>query len=134
MSGPSEVVTKRKSVGPVVEINGKELVGWEYFHDTFARVLGFPDYYGRNMNAWIDCMIYLDDPPPNQTNISLADGEVLTLAIQNWRYLKAESKNDEWDALVECSAFVNSARIQMGRRAILALALGYEHPLEVAAP
>jgi RNAse (barnase) inhibitor barstar len=26
------------------------------FHEAFASALGFPSWYGRNMDAWIDCM------------------------------------------------------------------------------
>jgi len=29
---------------------------WETFHDEFQEKMGFFDGYGRNMDAWIDCM------------------------------------------------------------------------------
>ncbi|MDZ4753789.1 MAG: barstar family protein [Phycisphaerae bacterium] len=29
---------------------------------TFAETFGFPGFYGRNMNAWNDCMTFLDGP------------------------------------------------------------------------
>ncbi len=35
-------------------------------HDAFDRIFGFPEYYGRNMDAWIDCMSCIDDPDAGQ--------------------------------------------------------------------
>ena len=32
------------------------LKDWERFHDFFANTFEFPGYYGRNMDAWNDCM------------------------------------------------------------------------------
>ena|SRR5262245_40188546 len=32
------------------------------FHDEAKRVLGFPDYYGRNLAAWLDCLSDLEVP------------------------------------------------------------------------
>jgi RNAse (barnase) inhibitor barstar len=26
------------------------------FYDLFAKICNFPDYYGNNMDAWLDCM------------------------------------------------------------------------------
>ena len=43
------------------------------FHDEFARVFGFPSFYGRNMNAWIDCMTSLDEPEDGMTSIHAPD-------------------------------------------------------------
>ena len=34
---------------------------WASFHRESARAFGFPDYYGGNNNAWIDCLSYMDD-------------------------------------------------------------------------
>ncbi len=45
----------------VVRLDCDRITDWESFHSLFAEVFGFPDFYGRNMNAWIDCMSYLDD-------------------------------------------------------------------------
>ena len=47
---------------PLVRLDGSRLRTWDGFHDAFASAFGFPGFYGRNMNAWIDCMSYLDDP------------------------------------------------------------------------
>lgn len=46
----------------LVAIPADLIVGWESFHDVFAETLGFPAFYGRNMDAWIDCMTSADEP------------------------------------------------------------------------
>ena len=46
---------------PVVEVPMSQIRDWDTFHDTFAQRLGFPDFYGRNMDAWIDCLTYADE-------------------------------------------------------------------------
>ena len=54
--------------------NDASLVAWEYViyknKKVVASLPGFgiapwvygPDFYGKNMDAWIDCMTYLDEP------------------------------------------------------------------------
>ncbi len=37
---------------PKVRIDTNRIVDWNSFHDVFAEAFGFPDFYGRNMNAW----------------------------------------------------------------------------------
>ncbi len=73
----------------VVRIDGSHLSDWESFHTAFANACAFPDYYGRNLDAWIDCMSDLVDPT--------------TLVIENVNLVPSEI----YDAIVECSAFVN---------------------------
>jgi hypothetical protein len=41
---------------PVVDVPLTKIADWESFHMTFAATLGFPGFYGRNMNAWIDSL------------------------------------------------------------------------------
>jgi RNAse (barnase) inhibitor barstar len=40
----------------VVEIDSERIKSWDDFHDIFEELFDFPDYYGRNLNAWVDCM------------------------------------------------------------------------------
>ena len=44
---------------PDAMLNGSKITDWKSFHDECAAVFGFPDFYGRNMNAWIDCLTYV---------------------------------------------------------------------------
>jgi len=92
------------------------------FHSTFAKAFGFPDFYGRNMDAWIDCMTYLDDPDAAMSTVQVPSGEVLSLVVENADHLK-EHCPKEFADLLECSAFVNWRRVELGSSPIIALAL-----------
>jgi hypothetical protein len=105
----------------ILILDGHALIGWEAFHTTFATALGFFDGYGRNMDAWNDCMGSIDDPPPGLSEVRILPGEVLTIRIDNATILKKDGP-DQWAALVECSGFVNWCRTEEGEPAILALA------------
>jgi RNAse (barnase) inhibitor barstar len=76
-------------------VDGKLLADWRQFHDYFERTFSFPDYYGRNMDAWNDCM----------SEYCYENG-IVSLHIDNASELKA-SNPEAFDALVECSAFIN---------------------------
>lgn len=43
------------------KIDASDINNWEKFHDYFYKEFNFPGYYGRNMNAWIDCMSDLNN-------------------------------------------------------------------------
>ena len=105
----------------IVRIDGHRIVDWASFHDVFAEGFGFPEFYGRNMNAWIDCLTYLDDPGAGMTKIHVNGGGVLTLVIENAGDLKQRCP-EQFEALVECSGFVNWRRIDHGETPVLALA------------
>ena len=103
-----------------VHIDASRIADWDSFHNTFAESFGFPDFYGRNMNAWIDCMSYLDDPDAGMTSIHVAPGEVVVLCVAAVADLRKRCP-DIYDALIECSSFVNYRRIVRGAPAVLAL-------------
>ena len=65
---------------PIVEISVASIEDWETFHNTFAEGLGFPDFYGRNMDAWIDCLIYADEDD-GMRNVTASPGVYLTLQL-----------------------------------------------------
>jgi hypothetical protein len=103
-----------------VSIDAGRISDWESFHDAFAQTFGFPGFYGRNMDAWIDCMTYLDDPAAGMTSLHVAPGDVVVLCISKAADFK-ERCSEIFDALVECSSFVNYRRIETGAPAVLAL-------------
>lgn len=105
---------------PIIDIATDRIHDWNTFHDVFSEVLGFPEFYGRNMDAWIDCLTHVDDDPPDLTTVSVAPGDVLTLQLQDADRF-AERCPEQYNALVSCSAFVNWRRIEIGERPILAL-------------
>lgn len=95
---------------------------WSTFHDVFSEALGFPEYDGRNMDAWIDCLTHSDDPDAGMLSSGAVagDGDVLTLQIDSAKSF-AKRCPDQYGALIECAAFVNWRRIETNERAILAL-------------
>jgi hypothetical protein len=105
----------------LARIEGRNIRDWDSFHAEFHRVFGFPDSYGRNLDAWIDCMTSLDAEEDGMTTIHVAPGSVLGLEIVDAAYLKAEHP-EQWDAILECAAFVNWRRIEGGESPVLALA------------
>lgn len=104
---------------PIVQIPTDEIVDWPSFHEVFANALGFPEFYGRNMNAWVDCLTYADEED-GMRNVVVPAGEVLTLELQGVASF-AQRCPEQYAAVVESSAFVNWRRIEQGERPIVAL-------------
>ena len=105
-----------------VSLDCQNIHDWPSFHEEFARVFGFPDFYGKNMNAWVDCMTSLDAPDDGMSAVHCDSGSVLTLELENVKRFK-ERCPEQYNAIIECSAFVNWRRIEMGGLAVLALSL-----------
>ncbi len=107
-------------IATLVSVDCAKIRDWNSFHDEFAGTFGFPDFYGRNMNAWIDCMTSLDDPKAGMTFVHAAEGHVLTLQLENVKPFR-EQHPDMYSAIVECAAFVNWRRLEVGEPAVLAV-------------
>jgi hypothetical protein len=65
-------------------------------------------------------MTYLDDPDATMTTIHVTPGDVLVLCVSGAPELKKRCP-ELFDALLECTAFVNYRRIKQGQPAVLAL-------------
>ncbi len=104
-----------------MRIDASRIVDWSSFHGVFAQALGFPSFYGRNMDAWIDCLSCLDEPEAAMTNVHAEPGGVVTLVIDNVDDFSVRCP-EQYDALVDCAAFVNWRRLEIGEPAVLALA------------
>ncbi len=104
----------------IVRIEGKNLTNWDSFYLEFKEKFGFPDFFGRNMNGWIDCMSSLNEPDDQMTSIHCEKGKVITIQIENAAKFK-ETCPDQFEALVECTAFVNWRLIEVGEQPVLAL-------------
>lgn len=102
---------------PVDQIND-----WPTFHAVFQRTLGFPAFYGRNMDAWIDCMTSLDLPEDGMSTVTVPRGGLVILAIDGADDFKRRCP-EQYDALIEGSAFVNYRLIEIGQTPIIALRL-----------
>src|SRR5580704_14941378 len=105
-----------------VRLVSQSIIDWDSFHSVFAEILGFPDFYGRNMNAWIDCLSYLDEEGVGMTSIALGEDERLIVRIPDSSAFKARVP-EVFDALVECTAFVNERYVKRGRSPLVGLLL-----------
>ncbi|MCZ4500937.1 MAG: barnase inhibitor [Marmoricola sp.] len=104
----------------VLCIDADQIVDWSSFHSVFKRELGFPNFYGNNMNAWIDCMSDLDDSDAGMTSTSVDKGELVVLKIQGAASYASRCP-EQYHALIDACAFVNSRRQEVGQAAMLAL-------------
>ena len=107
-----------------VMLDCKNITDWSSFHEEFARVFGFPSFYGKNMDAWIDCMTSLDAPEDGMSAVHCASGTVLTFELDNVQPF-ANRCPEQYNALIECSAFVNWRRLEVGKPSVLAMSFNF---------
>jgi len=103
----------------VVKIECQNIKGWSSFHDEFTRVFGFLDGYGRNMDAWIDCMSSLSDPDAGMTQIHCEKGKVVTIELANITEFKLRCPRI-YQLIIKCTAFVNWRLIEQNEPPVLA--------------
>ncbi|MFE0013961.1 barstar family protein [Mesorhizobium sp. NPDC059054] len=89
-------------------------------HGLFAETFGFPDFYGHNWDAWIDCMSHLDEPDAGLSTIHVEKGGIVVIQLEQAEALK-RNQPDLLVALCESAAFVNWRRIEAGGDPILCL-------------
>jgi RNAse (barnase) inhibitor barstar len=104
----------------VITVPVEHITDWPSFHDVFQRSFGFPDFYGRNMDAWIDCMTSLDTAEDGLTTVWVKTGQILILRIDDPFDFRRRCP-EQYEALIECSAFVNFRRVEVGEPPVLAL-------------
>lgn len=89
-------------------IDGNALSDWKAFHQVFKQTLGFPEYYGNNMDAWIESMLEIKE----SILISITDSEVLK-----------EKQEEIYFTILECAALVNSIKQDEGDESVVAVSL-----------
>ncbi|MGH9942710.1 MAG: barstar family protein [Pyrinomonadaceae bacterium] len=100
-------------------LDTESITDWQSFHKVCQAVFGFPDFYGMNMDAWIDCLSYLDKDA-GMTHFHLAEGEMLHIEISTTNSFHRRLP-EIFGALVECSALVNQRYVEDGRAPVLSL-------------
>ena len=104
----------------LVRVDTTQIRDWASFHDVFAEAFGFPGFYGRNMDAWIDCMTSLDEPADAMTTVHAPKGGVVVLQLDAVDDL-AKRCPEQYRDILECSAVVTWRRLEAGEPAVLAL-------------
>ena len=97
----------------------EEITDWPSFHAVSAKTFGFPEYYGHNNNAWIDCLGYLTEDF-GMSNIVLGSSEILLIDLPAFREFQ-ERCPDVAAGLISCVAAVNAGYIGEGEIPRLAL-------------
>lgn len=105
----------------IVRIDAAKITDADSFHSEFAAAFGFPASYGRNLDAWVDCLTFLDDPSSGMTTVNVLPGQTLTLVLEHADGFKGRCP-DLFTAFLECSAFVNWRRVEAGQAPVLAVA------------
>jgi RNAse (barnase) inhibitor barstar len=72
-------------------------------HLVFKEKLGFPDFYGMNWDALIDCLSSLRDPETGMTEVSLEEDEVLLIYCNDLSKSKFDS-----NVFIDVIEFVNA--------------------------
>ena len=104
-----------------VVLDTKAIHDLETFHTECALVFGFPSFYGRNMNAWIDCLSYLP-LGDGMSSFTLGAHEQLFIHVPDFEAFSKRAQ-DVCTALLECTAFVNRRYIGAGDSPRLVLVL-----------
>lgn len=78
----------RLMIVSLAKIDCDKIHDWESMHDEFDSVFGFPGFYGRTMNAWIDCMTSIDEPEDALSEIHCEKDGFLTIELENVAELK----------------------------------------------
>jgi hypothetical protein len=104
-----------------VKLDGAQITDWDAFHSACQREFGFPDYYGRNMDAWVDCLSYLRDEE-GMSKFHLAENEVLDIEIVHSAQLK-QNQPEILDELTFCIEAINDRYADYGEKPALKLLL-----------
>lgn len=88
---------------------------WDDFHDAFSEAFGFPGYYARNMDAWIDCMSCVDDPSQGMTTIKPPSRGVIWIKFDEPDSTFRARCPEIYKAFTDCLSFVNRRSEEAGR-------------------
>lgn len=104
---------------PTVRLDGSLLSDWDAFHTESQKIFGFPDFYGRNMSAWIDCLSYLRDDE-SMSKFRLKPDETLVIELHDSALLQQKSPEIA-EELAFCVSAINERYDDYGEKAALVL-------------
>lgn len=105
----------------IVRIDTRRLVDEAHLHHVLNEAFGFPESYGANMDALIDCLTYLDDPGSGMTRIQVFPGQVVLLVLEHVAHLQGLPEMLR-RTLEDAVAFVNGRRLEHNQPPVLAIA------------
>ncbi len=102
-------------------LDGTKIRDWDSFHDECQQVFGFPEFYGRNMDAWVDCLSYLRDDD-GMTHFQLNEDERLEIVINHAELMRKQAP-DILEEITYCIGGINERYEDYGEKPALALTL-----------
>jgi hypothetical protein len=103
-----------------VSIDTSEITDWTSFHRVVSHMFGFPAFYGNNLDAFIDCLGYLDEPSAGMTGMHVRPGETLAIQLNAVSGFRRRCP-DQFRALQDACAFVNWRRTREHEAPLVAL-------------
>jgi hypothetical protein len=104
---------------PKVTIDTKAVHDWDTLHAVCKEAFGFPDFYGRNGDAFIDCLSYLDEDD-GMSSFVLKPGETLTVELPGADEF-ANRAPEQALALLVWIGDVNARYVEEGKPPVLAV-------------
>jgi len=89
-----------------VELDFLKMKDKESFHNEFKKVMGFPEFYGMNGDAWIDCMSCIDEKDDGMSTVTIEPSESLDLVVSHVEEIIQNNSKLFLD-FIELVAFVN---------------------------
>lgn len=102
-----------------IYIDFKEITELSDLHEKLKEELGFPDFYGMNVNALIDCLQSMRFPEEGMSKVVLGEEEVLALELKNFSNAKMLLVN----SLLVAVEAVNQREIDRNRKHSIVLYL-----------
>ncbi len=69
-----------------LSIDFKDVDTLDKMHEKLKQAFGFPDFYGANFNALIDCLSGIRYPEYGMSELTIGENEILNLMIKNFPY------------------------------------------------
>jgi hypothetical protein len=91
------------NIKAIIELDFSKIKDVEHLYEVLAEKIGFPDSYGKNADAVIDCLFGLRYPEEGMTKISLDTTEKIIIQTKN--ITSAQQKTRE--TLIFIIEFVN---------------------------
>lgn len=71
------------NIKAIIELDFSKIKDVEHLYEVLAEKIGFPDSYGKNADAVIDCLFGLRYPEEGMTKISLDTTEKIIIQTKN---------------------------------------------------
>ncbi len=86
---------------------------WDTLHEACRTAFGFPEFYGRSGNAFVDCLNYVDEGD-GMSRFHLAPGETLAIELRGAAGLIGRAPEQAL-ALLTWTGFVNEGFVADGK-------------------